>query len=73
MQIIVHAHPRSKQPRILERGPGVFDIYVAEAATDGKANEAILQELAGYLGVAPSLLVLKRGHTSKVKYIQVVD
>lgn len=72
MQIIVHAHPKSKKPRILEREPGVFDIYVAEAATDGKANEAITKELAGYLGVAPSLLTLKRGHTSKVKYFVIL-
>ncbi|HEX3099564.1 MAG TPA: DUF167 domain-containing protein [Patescibacteria group bacterium] len=71
MQIIVHAHPNSKKPRIQEKGPGVFDIYVAESATDGKANAAILKELAGYLDVAPSLLTIKRGQTSKVKYITV--
>ena len=73
MLITVHAHPRSKQPRILERDPGVFDIYISEAPVDGKSNEAILRDLAGYLGVAPSKLVIKRGATSKVKYIQVLD
>lgn len=67
MQITVHAHPKSKNPRILERAPGVFDIYVAEVATDGKANAAITKELASYLDVAPSRLTLKRGATSKVK------
>ncbi len=67
MQITVHAHPKSKNPRILERSPGVFDIYVAEVAADGKANAAITKELAGYLDVAPSRLTLKRGATSKVK------
>jgi len=67
MQITVHAHPKSKKPRIIERSPGVFDIYVAEVAADGKANDAITKELAGYLDVAPSRLTLKRGATSKVK------
>lgn len=73
MLITVHAHPKSKQPRILEREPGVFDIYVAEVAADGKANERIIKELAGYLDVAPSLLILKRGHTSKIKLFQLAE
>ena len=72
MQYTVHAHPKSKQPRILERAPGVFDIYVSEVPDNGKANEAILKDLAGYLDVAPSRLVLKRGHTSRIKIIQVL-
>lgn len=73
MLITVHAHPRSKKPRILQRGPGVFDIYVAEAPVDGKSNEAIIRDLAGYLDIAPSRLVIKRGATSKVKMIQVLS
>lgn len=73
MQITVHAHPNSKKPRILERTPGIFDIYVAESPQDGKANAVILKELAGYLGIAQSLLILKRGHTSKVKVFELLS
>ncbi len=73
MQYTVHAHPNSKQPRIIEKGPGVFDIYVSESPQDGKANAVILKELAGYLDVAPSLLTLKRGHTGKIKIFQLAE
>lgn len=72
MQITVHAHTKSKKPRIIERAPGVFDIYVNEVPEGGKANAAILRDLAGYLDVPVTSLVIKRGLTSKVKVILVV-
>ncbi len=67
MEITVHAHPKSKKPRILQKGPGVFDIYVTEIASDGKANTAITKALANHLGVAKSHLSIKRGAASKIK------
>ena len=73
MQITVYAHPNSKIPRIQERSPGIFDVYVSESPQDGKANERITKELAGYLDVPPSLLTLKRGHRSKIKIFQLAD
>lgn len=73
MLITVHAHTNSKMPRILERDPGIFDIYVSESPQGGKANTAILEALAGYLDVPSSILTLKRGHTSKVKIFNLVQ
>ncbi len=69
----VHAHPNSKMPRIEEKSPGIFDIYVSASPQDGKANKVIQQDLAGYLGIAPSLLVLKRGASGKIKIFESVE
>lgn len=71
MQVTVYAHPNSKVPRILERSPGIFDIYISESPQDGKANIRITKELAGYFDVAPSLVILKRGGSSKIKVFQI--
>ena len=67
MTITVIAHPNSKKPRILEREPGVFDVYVAESAVDGKANNAIIKSLANYYKVSQSQVAMKSGLKSKTK------
>ncbi len=72
MTIRVMAHTKSKKPRILEREPGVFDIYVAEAAVDGKANEAITKFLAKHLGLSPSMLKIVSGRKSKAKLFRIL-
>ncbi len=71
MQVTIYAHPNSKVPRISERSPGIFDIYISESPQDGKANDRITKELAGYFDVPPSLVILKRGNTSKIKVFQI--
>lgn len=67
MEIRVLAHTKSRKPRILEREPGVFDVYVKELPEGGKANEAIAKALAAYLGIPKSSVELLRGAASKTK------
>ncbi len=73
MKIIVKSHPNSKQSRISETEPGIFDVYISSPAVDGKANKAITQAIAEYFDVAPSLVEIIKGHTSKTKVLQLPD
>lgn len=66
-QIEVDAHPRSKKPRLEMKEPGLFDVYVAEPAEHGKANEAIERVLAKHFQVSKSGVSLIKGHKSKHK------
>ena len=66
----VRVTPRSSQSRILVEGR-VVRVWVHAAATDGEANAAVLRLLAKSLGVAPSLLVIVRGESSRHKVIDV--
>jgi uncharacterized protein len=72
MTLTVIAHTKSKKPRIVEREPGVFDIYVSQAAESGKANGAITKALARHLGIGVTSVSLIRGFTSKTKRFRII-
>ena len=50
---------------------GLYVVNVKALAIEGKANDAARKLLAHYFDVAPSLVVLVRGHTSKYKVFDV--
>ncbi len=49
----------------------VYKVSVTESAVDGKANKAIIQALAEYFKVAPSLVTLISGATAKQKVFEI--
>jgi uncharacterized protein YggU (UPF0235/DUF167 family) len=71
--IAVYVHPRARQRRIALRGENRYEAWVPEAPADGAANKAVQRLLAEALTVAPSRLVLIRGHTSRKKVFQLMS
>jgi hypothetical protein len=71
--IAVYVHPRARQRRIALRGDNRHEVGVPEAPADGAANKAVQRLLAEALTVAPSRLVLIRGHTSRKKVFQLMS
>lgn len=71
--IAVYVHPRARQRRIALRGDNRYEVWVPEAPADGAANKAVQRLLAEALTVAPSRLVLIRGHTSRKKVFQLMS
>ncbi len=71
MRITVKAKAGSKKTFIRQEATGEFTVAVHERAVDGQANEAIVQELAGFFDVAPSRISLVRGHTAKTKLFEI--
>lgn len=57
----------SSRNQILE----TYKVSVKEGAIDGKANRAIVEAVAEYFDVAPSLVNILSGHTNKTKTIQI--
>ena len=71
MKISVKAHPKAKKVQILKKSDAEYEIWVREAPDKNRANEAIVEALAEYLGVAKSTLLVVRGHRAKNKVISV--
>jgi uncharacterized protein YggU (UPF0235/DUF167 family) len=71
--IEVYVHPRARQRRIELRGDNRYEVWVPEAPADGATNKAVQRLLAEALTVAPSRLVLIRGHTSRKKVFQLMS
>lgn len=71
MKISVKAHPKSKQIKILEKGPGSYEIWVREAPDKGEANAAIVEVLSKHFGVSKSRIQILRGFGTKNKLVEV--
>jgi uncharacterized protein YggU (UPF0235/DUF167 family) len=61
----------SKGPLVEPQDDGTLVLYVRQRAIDGKANDAVIQLLSGYLKVAKSRIHIQRGHGSRVKQVEV--
>jgi uncharacterized protein YggU (UPF0235/DUF167 family) len=68
----VRVQPGAPQARLKGwRADGALQLAVAAAPEDGKANRAVLELLAGALGIGVKALSLKRGAASRSKLIEV--
>lgn len=71
MVITVKVKTGSKKPGIKKLSQSYFVVSVSENPSKGEANDAVIDALSDYLGVPKSRLTIKRGKTSKTKYIEV--
>jgi len=76
IRLSVRARPglsRTREIRLVDVGEGkqAIEIAVAAAAQDGKANKAIIEEIARWLGVKKRDVSLKSGQTSRLKIIEI--
>ncbi len=71
MQITVRVKPGSRRGPLVEDGPDGVVVHVRERAVDGAANTGVVRALAAHFGVAPRDVEIVRGHTARVKRVEV--
>ncbi|MBN9211378.1 MAG: hypothetical protein BGO45_01655 [Microbacterium sp. 71-36] len=71
MQITVRVKPGSRRGPLVEDGPDGLLVHVRERAADGAANAGVVRALADHFGVAPRDVEILRGHTARVKRVEV--
>jgi uncharacterized protein (TIGR00251 family) len=69
--IAVRAQPGAKKNAVLGEHGGALKIAVTAPPLDGRANEAILDVLANWLGVKRSQVELLRGASNRNKVVLV--
>lgn len=72
MYISVKAHAKAKTAKIKNRD-NVLHVYVREPALEGKANQAVIKELAKFLKTKKNKIILKTGLKTKNKIFEIVD
>lgn len=70
MRIEVKVTPKAAVNRIIET-EGMWRVYVTAPADDGRANKAVTKVLAKHFGVAPSAIEIVRGHSARLKLIDI--
>lgn len=73
MQYTVRVKPGSRKGPLVETGGDELVVHVRERAADGAANEGVIRALADHFGVPPSRVTIRRGHTARVKRVEVDD
>ena len=71
MKIFVKVKTNAKKALVEKTGADTFCVAVCEQAKDGKANQAIIRALGKYLDVAPSHIIIVRGHAAKTKTLEI--
>jgi uncharacterized protein YggU (UPF0235/DUF167 family) len=68
----VRVKPGSAKGPLVEVGEdGELVVYVRERAVDGAANAAVERVVAEHLGVPKSRVSIRRGHTARLKTLQI--
>ncbi|MBI2113232.1 MAG: DUF167 domain-containing protein [Candidatus Wildermuthbacteria bacterium] len=71
MRIFIKAKPSSKEEVVEKIDETHFVVAVKEPPVQGRANQAILQALAGYFGVSIGAIRIVSGFASKQKVIEI--
>lgn len=69
-RIYVTVKPNAKRADITPISDTEFRVAVPAPAQDGKANEALIEILAGYFRVPKSTITILRGHSARKKLIE---
>ena len=71
MQLTIRVKPGSRRGPLVEDTPDGLVVHVRERAVDGAANTGVVKALASHFGVAPRDVEILRGHTARVKRVEV--
>ena len=72
MRIYAKVLPRSSRNKIEKISEEVYKVWITAPPVDGKANEALVELLAGYFNVAKSNIMIVGGKTSKTKIVDIL-
>jgi len=64
--------PRASRTRVVGEHDGRLKVQLAAPPVDGEANQALIEFLAGALGVRKADVTLARGQTGRRKTVRVV-
>ena len=71
MQYTIRVKPGNRKGPLVETDADGLVVHVRERAVDGAANDGVVKALAAHFGVAPRDVTILRGHTSRIKRVEV--
>lgn len=75
MQYTIHVKPGSRKGPLVETcaptDAADLVVYVRERAVDGAANDGVVRALAAHFGVPPRDVTILRGHSARIKRVEV--
>ncbi|MBP9888216.1 MAG: DUF167 domain-containing protein [Leptospiraceae bacterium] len=72
MKLSVTVKPNNKKPSVEILSESEWIVRVREPATEGKANDAVLEAIAESLHISKTRVILLRGMKSKQKLVEIL-
>ncbi len=73
MHYSIRVKPGSRKGPLVEEDAEGLVVFVRERAVDGAANDGVVRALAAHFGVAPRDVTILRGHSSRLKRVEVAE
>lgn len=73
MRVVVRVKPGSSKGPLVESDEEGLVVFVREKAIDGAANDGVIKLLADHFGMPKSRVRVVRGHTARIKQIEIDD
>lgn len=73
MRVVVRVKPGSSKGPLVESDDEGLVVFVREKAIDGAANDGVIKILADHFDVPKSRVRVVRGHTARIKQIEIDD
>ena len=73
MRVVVRVKPGSSKGPLVESDEEGLVVFVGEKAIDGAANDGVIKILADHFDVPKSRVRVVRGHTARIKQIEIDD
>ena len=71
MTLTIHIKPNARENKVEVIKDGELKVHVRAPAVDGKANDALILVLAKHFKVAKSRVTIVRGHTARIKRVEI--
>lgn len=72
-KLTVKMKPNNRENKVVQTGARDFEVITSAAARDGEANRALLNQLADYLNINKSRLVILKGEKQRNKIVGLLD
>jgi len=72
-RIFVSARPGSGKELVEDLGDNKYKVWVREPADKGSANKAVILALSKHLDIPRSQLIIRTGHISRNKIVEVLE
>ena len=73
MRVVVRVKPGSSKGPLVESDEEGLVVFVREKAIDGAANDGVIKILADHFDVPKSRVRVVRGHTGRIKQVEIDD
>ncbi len=71
MQYTIRVKPGSRKGPLVTTDADGLTVFVPERAVDGAANDAVVRVLADHFSVRQRDITILRGHSSRIKRVEV--